>query len=191
MKSIRPKFGSDRQHPTFAVYSGHGGITYGDLPEEKGGSLPFSMTRTKHLAIDVLSQKGEEVHDPSPGDKRICASEKEGLFLYLVEESSYKIGTCEVYDNVMEFEPESSFKVKVQLGHRGIVSTDSLKEMSLRRSKELNKACSSIRAQDHRNWIALRRSHTLAEQVATRDFNHTVIFEPFGGSFGITRAASQ
>ena len=63
--------------------------------------------------------------------------------------------------------------------------------MSQRRANELEKACGQVRALDNRCWIALKRSYTFAEQLATDCFTSTVIFEPFGGSYGITRVASQ
>ena len=44
---------------------------------------------------------------------------------------------------------------------------------------------------DKRTWIALRRSYTFAEQAATDQFTKTVIFEPWGGNFGVTRYGSE
>ena len=60
----------------------------------------------------------------------------------------------------------------------------------MRRAKELEQAALHVREADRRVWVALRRSYSVAEQMLTRDFQTTVIFEPFGGKFGVTRMAS-
>ena len=78
-----------------------------------------------------------------------------------------------------------------RLGVRGILPQDKKKEMSLRRSKELDEAGRRIAVEDRRTWIALKRSYTYAEEAATAQFQNTVVFEPFGGSFGVTRLASS
>ena len=49
----------------------------------------------------------------------------------------------------------------------------------------------SMRLQDDRTWAALSKHYSLAEQAATKGFSTTVLFEPFGGHFGVTRTASR
>eukprot|EP00435_Cladocopium_sp_Y103_P025818 s3297_g6.t1 len=156
-----------------------------------GISLPLLMTRTKHLAIDLLNAERRPIVEPLPGGMPVCQSEKDDLFVYLTEEASYKLGTAETYDVLIEEPPCKSCHTQLKLGHRGILPHDTKKEISQRRARELELACSRVRALDNRCWIALRRSYTFAEQLATFGFRSTVIFEPFGGTFGVTRCASQ
>ena len=60
-----------------------------------GISLPLVVTRTRHLAVDLLNAEGREVQEPVPGGKPVCQSEKDDLFVYLTEEASYKLGIAE------------------------------------------------------------------------------------------------
>eukprot|EP00438_Fugacium_kawagutii_P008061 Skav219569 [mRNA] locus=scaffold3203:12014:25029:+ [translate_table: standard] len=156
-----------------------------------GISLPLVVTRTKHLAIDLLNFEGRAVADPHPGGRPICQSEKDDLFVYLTEEASYKLGVAEAQTVLPEDAIAISCHSQLKLGHRGILPHDKKKEISQRRADELEAASSRVRALDNRCWVALRRSYTFAEQLATCGFTSTVIFEPFGGTYGITRVASQ
>ena len=63
--------------------------------------------------------------------------------------------------------------------------------MATRRGNELEKASRRIRGEDRRTWVALRRSYSVAEELALRQFESTAIFEPFGGTFGVTRMAAE
>lgn len=155
--------------------------------------LPMVMTKTNHVAINILGEHGRTLQEPKAGQLPFCQSEKEDLYLYLVEEASTPLGR---YDFMREaaYEVRSSSKKTSRvprLGVRGILPKDEKKEMSHRRSKELEEAGKRIAVEDRRTWIALKRSYTYAEQAATNQFQNTVIFEPFGGSFGVTRLASS
>ena len=48
-----------------------------------------------------------------------------------------------------------------------------------------------MKAQNCADWANLRRDYSLAEQLATNGFTKTVVFEPWGGRFVVTRAGAQ
>ena len=87
--------------------------------------------------------------------------------------------------------PDQDFSCKAQFGPRGIQLSDKRCDLQVRRAKELAKVTRRLRLEDQRSWAALRCQYSLAEQAATRGFQNTVIFEPFGGKFGVTRVASS
>ena len=64
-------------------------------------------------------------------------------------------------------------------------------QLTERRAKELGKAESRLLAQDKRSLSAWQRSFSRAEAFATTDFQNTVLFKPFCGSFVVTRLASK
>lgn len=145
------------------------------------------MTKTNHVAINILGEHGKPLQEPKAGQLPLCQSEKEDLYLYLVEDASTPLGR---YDFMREaaYEVRNSDKNTSklpQLGVRGILPKDEKKDMSHRRFKELEEAGKRIAVEDRRTWIALKRSYTYAEQAAANQFQNTVIFEPFGGSFGV------
>ena len=64
--------------------------------------------------------------------------------------------------------------------------------MTDRRQKELSKAARQIQVADNRMWVALKQQYSMAEQFCALDFQSTVLFEPFAGSFVTTQwAAAQ
>ena len=84
----------------------------------------------------------------------------------------------------------SSSKAAPCLEPRTIKTGDPCGQLSKRRVQELAASAQHIREQDVRTWAALKRRYTRAEQHATVDFQNTVVFEPFGGNFGVTRLAA-
>ena len=160
--------------------------------------MPMLMTRTKHRAIDITDNGKYTLVEPDA--KRdlaapLVVSANEDLFLYLIEEAAYGICDVSVVDSPIEFvlkaDASSSSPKQLKLGARGVHAHDSKGTMSERRSRELSRALQHVQVQDKRTWIALRRSYTFAEQAATRQFRTTVLFEPWGGTFGVTRYGSE
>lgn len=133
--------------------------------------VPMLMTRTRHLALDITG-----VETATPSRVTICSAED--VFLYLVEEASYRICDGKIFEDLSVFSFKAS-KHALKLGQRGVRVSDSKGELSQRRSKELWRAQQQLQLQDTRSWIALRRDYTYAEQRATRQFTTTVIFEPW------------
>ena len=151
--------------------------------------VPMLITRTKHRAIDITGEgeDGEIIYNDTP----ISKSEHDDLFLYLVEES-----TCKIEEGALLLEPVPQPQLKEsRLGlafeARGIRTSDVRKQVSQRRAEELEKSSRLLRLQDKRTWVALRRSYTFAEAAATKQFTTTVVFEPFAGSFAVTRISSE
>ena len=77
------------------------------------------------------------------------------------------------------------------LGPRGVSSSDKVGELNQRRVQALLRAERAHYSRDLRSQAALRREYSMAEQWASNGFRNTFVFEPFGGAFGVTRAASE
>ena len=78
----------------------------------------------------------------------------------------------------------------ISLAARGVRMNDTRGELTNRRTQELSATASRIAAQEKRTWAVLKKEYTLAERMATSGFKKTMIFEPWGGSFIVTRVAS-
>ena len=157
--------------------------------------LPMLLARSKHRAVDITLD-GEKIaavgsdEDATP----IIQSANSDLFIYLTEEALYGIcdGQAPLVCEKSAFPAceKSKAEVALKVGPRGIHKGDVRKEMSLRRARELEKAAKILRTQDFRSSVALRRHFTYAEEAATHQFVKTVLFEPWGGCFGVTRYGS-
>jgi hypothetical protein len=152
-----------------------------------GLELPMVETRTKHIAIKVAfdGQVFPPLGEHGPG------AASEDLLVYYAEEGGLPL-LHHVYEATeKELDFVNATGSRPNTGPRGVHRRDPRGEISERRARELQKAARQQRHQDQRSWRALRQDFSLAEQWATRDFQDTVIFEPFGGSFGVTRTASR
>ena len=152
-----------------------------------GIRLPLMTTKTNHLAIFVAFD-ADETQQPTKLHEPRAVSEKEDLLVYYNEELCFSV----LAD--LPLPPEepcfSSSKAAPCLVPRTIKTGDPCGQLSKRRVQELAASVQHIREQDVRTWAALKRRYTRAEQHATVDFQNTVVFEPFGGNFGVTRLAA-
>lgn len=152
------------------------------------------QTRTKHRAIDLTRSSSMELKDLPPlaaGQGPTFASSNDDLFIYLAEEAAYGISEAVSYEpDVKDIEIKPPDEAALKLGCRGVHPQDQRGELSQRRKGELDMALRRVQVEDKRTWIALRRHYTFAEQAATKQFATTVIFEPWGGNFGVTRYGS-
>ena len=82
-------------------------------------------------------------------------------------------------------------KLGPRLGDRGVRADDVRGQLNQRRVGELLKAEKEQARRDRSMWVALRRDFITAEQFAADNFKNTVVFEPFGGNFGVTRCAAS
>ena len=149
-----------------------------------GVQVPMLKTRTKHLAIEVAYNE-KLGYETLPVPKGVSANED--FFVYFMEEAELRLMQLE--PEVKLLEAESS--CKVQLGARGVRPRDERGTLTDRRKSELDLAMKRVRAEDTQTWRALKHDYTVAEQFATRGFTDTVIFEPWGGSFPVTRMATK
>ena len=161
-----------------------------------GVDVEILMTRTKHRAIDLTSSRGlslSTVPQLTSGQGPALVSPNEDLFIYLTEEAAYQI--CEALPvlrtSAQDLDVHAKEEVALMLGPRGVRAKDPRGELHERRRKELELAHRQIQIQDKRTWIALKRSYSFAEQAATNQFQTTVLFEPWGGSFGVTRYGAE
>lgn len=152
--------------------------------------LPLINTHTNHLAIDVAYDQKLGIQNASQvkiAEPRFV-SEKEDLLVYYGEEA--KVFLLEGL-----WMPEASYEEDrggtPDHGLRGVRAQDERSFVATRRGNELEKASRRIRGEDRRTWVALRRSYSVAEELALRQFESTAIFEPFGGTFGVTRMAAE
>ena len=151
--------------------------------------VPMIKTRTKHLALDLTGSMA--ISEDEFGSEPLCKSRNDDLYLYLVEEASYQIFDGEYFETQANEAVSLKHEQVLKVGPQGIHLSDKRGEISKRRVNELEKASKTQRALDRRTWFALHRSFTEAEQLATKQFTTTVVFEPWGGSFGITKMASS
>ena len=146
--------------------------------------LPLLYTQTKHLAMHVVSGREAEPRVPN-----LLESGNRDLIVYLTEEAELGVLELEPLPRFLDDKDERVCKVNTE--PRGIRATDARGELDSRRCMELKKAVARVRHQDSRIWSSLQRRYTLAEQAATNGFRNTVIFEPFAGSFVVTKMASR
>ena len=155
-----------------------------------GVELPLRETRTKHLAMMVSYNPRLGIAKDVEGSPK-AISINQDLFVYYSEEASLPVLTDEPMVEVPVSEDYTADCSPPQFGARGIRKDDVTGFLGDRRSAELAYAMKSMRLQDDRTWAALSKHYSLAEQAATKGFSTTVLFEPFGGHFGVTRTASR
>ena len=155
-----------------------------------GVELPLLETRTKHLALKVCFDPQAGIATDVSGSPR-AHSINDDLFVYYGEEATFPVLFEEPAVICNDDETAGDRAFCPQFGPRGIRKDDETGRLSERRAAELAYAIEAVKKQDDRTWAALGKHYSLAEQGATKGFTTTVIFEPFGGHFGITRIASK
>ena len=152
--------------------------------------LPMFVTKTKHLAVEVAYKEGSTIPELSMEAAPSVMSDKRDLMVYYSEEAEFPL-LSEMADVEVSMFSRSKDKQQPTLGARGVLNNDARGQLSERRAKELQAKAQKAQAVDSRTWAALKRQYSLAEQWATKSFSTTVLFEPFGGNFGVTRVASH
>ena len=171
-----------------------GAVLSAEIPT---GTTPLLLSISSLVALDavifmrrrVMQLKELDLEEQQPNP--LLVSSAEDLFVYFNEEAEAEVlmlekGLEEVDQAVSE---EVACKANFRL--RGISAEDKRGELHERRAKELANTMRRLTKEDERCWAALRKQYTLAEQTATYSFSSTVVFEPFGGSFKVTRVARQ
>ena len=159
-----------------------------------GLKVNLLVTRTNHRAVQVawnpsMPMKDQLGNDAKPG----AVSEKEDLIVYFLNEAGFHVlyGAALLSQEEEFASVEHGLSVTVRLGARGAKVGDKRGDLTSRRRQELQRAKDRLCHQDRRTEIALMTTYTLAEKWATKDFHTIVLFEPFGGTFGVTRAGSS
>ena len=145
--------------------------------------MSTQVTRSKHIALDIA-------FDPSLSAQEVPREDMGDFVVYFVDEARLPI----LHLCAFPVEAEAFWnqgKSAPNLGPRGVQTNDKVGELKQRRVAEFQRAARNHQLRDQRAWSALRRDFTMAEQHATRGFKDTVIFEPFAGTFGITRMAAE
>ena len=151
-----------------------------------GVELPLLETRTKHLALKVCFDPQAGIATDVNGSPR-AHSINDDLFVYYVEEATFPVLFAEPAVTCNDDDAAGARAFCPQFGPRGIRKDDEIGRLSEGRAAELAYAIETVKKQDDRTWAALGKHDSLAEQAATKGFTTTLIFEPFGGHFGITR----
>ena len=157
--------------------------------QELGVTLPLFSTRTKHLAIDVSFENLELDVTSTLSGQPMIKSQAEDLSVFWAEEANESILQEFVAFKVVAAEfSEETYKPKV--GSRGVTTKDRRKSLHVARFEALQQAAVSQQVMDAQMWAALRHHYTKAEELATDGFRCSMIFEPWGGTFPVTRLAS-
>ena len=152
-----------------------------------GIEMFMATTATKHIALEVAFDDNKPLAEPR-GSKEEPQITAEDLVVYYLREGELPV----LHDQSFATgSPIPQRGVPPDLGRRGVARGDRLAQVSERRALELKKKCQQQAAEDRRSWAALRRNFTMAEQWCTRDFQDTVIFEPFGGTCAVTSWAAR
>ena len=153
--------------------------------------MPMQVTRSKHIALNIAFDPAVGTReDRQAGGQPRAHSDAGDFVAYFVDEARLPI----LHQCAPPVEAEAFWnrgKAAPNLGPRGVHTNDKVGELKQRRVDELQRAARKHQLRDQRSWSALRRDFTMAEQHATRGFKDTVIFEPFAGTFGITRVAAE
>ena len=115
-------------------------------------------------------------------------SEKGGLSVFLAE--------AEAADDTLELEfgkveEGTGAEALFNDSDRGILKTDNKGIIKHGPRKKLEKTYRQLKTADKRDWQALRQVRPAAERFCTADYQTTVIFEPFGGAFVVTRYGAK
>ena len=151
--------------------------------------IPLLNTRTKHLAIKVAYDPEQPSQEPQPNPSFV--SSVEDLFVYFNEEAEAEVLLLEKGLEEVEQAVSEEMSCLANFQRRGISAEDKRGELHERRAKELASTMRRLTKEDERCLASLRKRYTLAEQTATFSFSSTVVFEPFGGNFRVTRVARQ
>ena len=158
--------------------------------QELGIALPLSTTRTRHLAIDVSFVNLEFEVPRTEVSRPLLKSEADDLHVFWTEEAKESIlqefALLQSHDTAI-FEDE----FRPNVGPRGVTVKDRRRTLHEARFEALQQAAISQRILDAQMLIALRHNYTKAEEFVTHGFHNTMIFEPWGGNFAVTRLASS
>lgn len=157
--------------------------------QELGVTIPLIRTGTKHLAIDVSFETLEVETVRTEASSPILKSEADDMHVFWLEEAQDSI-LQDVLAYQVTVDEEVPWKNKPNMTSRGITIRDIRKELHVARFDALKKAAIDQQVLDAKMWVALRHHYTKAEEFVTRGFKQTVIFEPWGGTFPVTRLAS-
>eukprot|EP00435_Cladocopium_sp_Y103_P053501 s1232_g17.t1 len=146
------------------------------------------VTKTKHLAVQVAFDEQVPKASANPSSPR-AVSERGDLMIYYAEESCFSILADLPFNPDDVWNPTHGHVPKMEA--RGPRLGDKKGILPDRSAKELALAATRMKRQDPRAWTAPKREYTLAEQHATNGFRNTVVFEPFGGNYGLTRLGAS
>jgi len=147
------------------------------------------MRKTPHLGIDV-SQFGDD--DSAETQKMDLKSTRgDALVHYANDLEIVKQGYAFLETDCIEDDFDNTMSSDISLASRGVRSGDLRGELTKRRTDELTKASNTVIEQEKRTWAILKKEYTLAEKIATKGFKTTMIFEPWGGTFRVTRTGSE
>ena len=155
--------------------------------------LPMLTTRTGHVVIRVDWRSvaiDSSTCPPERTDEPDISSEQGDLLVYYLQRAVYLYYT----DEFLNYEKESPRgRARRGAGDGGTRSATGRHDRPLvtERLSELQRAEGQQRLMDRCMWTALRSDLYVAEQYATDNYQNTVIFEPYGGSFGVTRPGSR
>ena len=152
-----------------------------------GVSVPLIETRTRHLGMDV-SQFGCGKPAPERKSEFQVRADRGDLYIYYLQEAEFDFNGLEVES--CDHVAEAKVKEGPKLHPRGVRQEDRRGQLREKRYQQLKQAAERIEAKDSRTWIAMRRTYTMAENLATGGFRNSVIFEPWGGSFVVTRTGA-
>ena len=156
--------------------------------------LPMLATRTGHVALRVDKDAPEGI--PIGGEETVQTEEPAAhasvygdLLVYYLEEARRPL--LHPLSEPPSETTQQEQKPGPRLGDRGVRADDVRGQLHQRRVGELLRAEKEHARRDRSMWVALRRDFITAEQFATDNFKNTVVFEPFGGNFGVTRCAAS
>ena len=141
-----------------------------------------------HLGVRVDDFEESETDKRGRSERPGNVSEKGDLSVFLA--------AAEAPDESLElvFSQEADEPPKDEAfnsADRGILVSDSRGTIKHGQRKRLDKACQLMKAADRRDWHALRQVRPAAERSCTANYQTTVIFEPFGGEFVVTRFGAK
>ncbi|CAE7206636.1 unnamed protein product [Symbiodinium sp. CCMP2456] len=166
----------------------YGEIFSAELPSGGTPLLLSLPTMTAFgMVLDLAAGKVKPLAEPK-GNREDPAVTAEDLIVYYMAEGRLPL-LHEMSAATLASLPRRG--EKPDLGRGGVSKGDKLAQVSERRAKELSTKCRRQAAEDGRSWAALRRDFTLAEQWCTRDFQDTVLFEPYGGPCTVTTLAAR
>ena len=141
-----------------------------------------------HLGVRVDDFEESETDKRARNEQPSNVSEKGDLTVFL--------SAAEAPDESLElvFSQEADEPPKDEAfnsADRGILVSDSRGTIKHGQRRRLDKACQLMKAADRRDWHALRQVRPAAERFCTANYQTTVIFEPFGGEFVVTRFGAK
>ena len=154
-----------------------------------GLKLKLLRTGSRHLGVDVskFGSGGDAEYDH---EEFGIKSQKGDVFIYLVQEAMLCYDQSE--DQQEEYCLKTGFTTEApRLGERGVRQDDKRAEQKAKRAQQLSLVAQTLQRQDAKTWTVLKMDYTLGERYATRGFKVSVIFEPEGGSFGITNMGAR